>query len=54
MYLGTGELERESTVAKIATVASNEKTYQIEHFNLDVVISVGYRVKSQLGVQFRQ
>ncbi len=49
-----GELERESVVAKNATTAADGKTYQVEYFNLDVIISVGYRVKSQRGVQFRQ
>lgn len=49
-----GELEKISVVAKNATTASDGKTYQVEYFNLDVIISVGYRVKSQRGVQFRQ
>ena len=49
-----GELERDSVVAKNATTAADGKTYQVEYFNLDVIISVGYRVKSQRGVQFRQ
>ena len=49
-----GELERDSVVAKNATTAEDGKTYQVSYFNLDVVISVGYRVKSQRGVQFRQ
>lgn len=49
-----GELERNSVVAKYATTATDGKTYQIEHFNLDVIISVGYRVKSLRGTQFRQ
>lgn len=51
-----GELVREATVAKFATV-QNEGDRQveraIEYYNLDVIISVGYRVKSQRGVQFR-
>ena len=49
-----GELVRDSVVAKNATTASDGKTYQVTYFNLDVVISIGYRVKSQRGVQFRQ
>jgi len=49
-----GELDRASVVAKNATTAADGKTYQVEYFNLDVVISVGYRVKSRRGVQFRQ
>ncbi len=47
------ELQEKSVVAKYATTASDGKTYQIEHFNLDVIISVGYRVKSKRGTQFR-
>ncbi len=49
-----GELERPSVVAKNATTATDGKTYQVDYYNLDVIISVGYRVKSQRGVQFRQ
>ena len=50
-----GELSRESTSAKIAFVPqTRERTYEITYYNLDVIISVGYRVKSQRGVQFRQ
>jgi hypothetical protein len=48
-----GELDRSSVVAKNATTASDGKIYQVEYFNLDVIISVGYRVKSQRGTQFR-
>ncbi len=48
-----GELIRDSVVAYFATTASDGKTYNVEHFNLDVIISVGYRVKSQRGTQFR-
>lgn len=49
-----GELLRDSVVAKFATTAADGKTYQVEYFNLDVIISVGYRVKSQQGTRFRQ
>lgn len=49
-----GELERDSVCAKFARTAEDGKTYQIQHYNLDVIISVGYRVKSQQGVKFRQ
>lgn len=49
-----GELEQNSVVAKFATTAEDGKTYQVEHYNLDVIISVGYRVKSKRGTQFRQ
>ena len=49
-----GELERDSVVANFATTAADGKKYQVDHFNLDVIISVGYRVKSQRGVEFRK
>lgn len=49
-----GELRKLSVVANFATTAKDGKTYNVEHYNLDVVISVGYRVKSQRGVKFRQ
>jgi hypothetical protein len=48
-----GELERGSVVAESATTAADGKTYQVEFYNLDVIISVGYRVKSPRGTQFR-
>jgi len=48
-----GELDRNSVVANFATTATDGKTYQVDHFNLDVIISVGYRVKSLRGTQFR-
>jgi len=48
-----GELQEVSVVAEFATTAKDGKTYQVEFFNLDVTISVGYRVKSQRGTQFR-
>ena len=48
-----GELSKSSVVAKFATTALDGKTYQTEHYNLDVIISVGYRVKSPQGTQFR-
>jgi hypothetical protein len=41
------ELKGFSVVAKIATTASDGKTYQTEHYNLDMIISIGYRVKSK-------
>lgn len=47
------ELNGFSVVAKIATTASDGKIYQTEHYNLDMIISIGYRVKSQRGIQFR-
>lgn len=48
------ELEEKAVVAKFATTAADGKTYQVEYYNLDVIISVGYRVKSKQGTQFRQ
>lgn len=49
-----GELERNSVYAKFAYTASDGKTYQVAFYNLDVIISVGYRVKSLQGTRFRQ
>ena len=48
-----GELIRNSVVANFATTATDGKTYQVDYHNLDVIISVGYRVKSLRGTQFR-
>ena len=48
-----GELQRDSVVAKFATTASDGKVYKVDYYNLDVIISVGYRVKSKRGTQFR-
>jgi prophage maintenance system killer protein len=47
------ELSKDSVVAKKATTASDGKTYQVDYYNLDVIISVGYRIKSMRGTQFR-
>jgi hypothetical protein len=47
------ELKRNSVVANFATTAADGKTYQVDYYNLDVIISVGYRVKSLRGTQFR-
>ncbi len=47
------ELHGVSVVAKFATTAADGKTYQTEHYNLDMIVSVGYRVKSKQGIQFR-
>ena len=49
-----GELEQSSVVAKFATTASDGKTYNVDYYNLDMIISVGYRVKSQNGITFRK
>lgn len=48
-----GELVKETVWAKFAYTASDNKTYQVDFYNLDVIISVGYRVKSLRGTQFR-
>ncbi len=48
-----GELRKDSVWAKFAYTASDGKTYQVDYYNLDVVISVGYRVKSSQGTKFR-
>ena len=48
-----GELIKESVWAKFAHTADDGKTYQVDYYNLDVIISVGYRVKSMRGTQFR-
>ena len=49
-----GELVRDSVYAKFAYTANDGKIYQVAYYNLDVVISVGYRVKSVQGTRFRQ
>ena len=46
-------LVRASVVAKHATTAADGETYQVEYFNLDAILSVGYRVNSKKGTQFR-
>ena len=48
-----GELDKNSVVANFATTASDGKVYRVDYYNLDVIISVGYRVKSLRGTQFR-
>jgi hypothetical protein len=51
------ELDNNSTVAKFETVqmeGEREIKREIEHYNLDIIISVGYRVKSKQGTQFHQ
>ena len=47
------ELQGLSVVAKFATTATDGKTYQVEHYNIEMITSVGYRVKSSRGVLFR-
>ena len=48
-----GELDKNAVVAFFATTASDGKTYTVEYFNLDAILSVGYRVNSKRGTQFR-
>jgi hypothetical protein len=47
------ESTENSVVAKFATTAADGKTYQMEYYNLDMILSVGYRVKSSRGILFR-
>lgn len=49
-----GELERNSVIKEFLTTAKDGKTYKTKYYNLDVIISVGYRVKSKRGVEFRK
>lgn len=49
----TNELDKNSVVANFATTAADGKTYQVDYYNLDAIISIGYRVNSREGVQFR-
>ncbi|VVM20913.1 Putative DNA-binding protein in cluster with Type I restriction-modification system [uncultured Gammaproteobacteria bacterium] len=46
-------MDKHSVVANNATTAKDGKTYQVDYYNLDVIISVGYRVNSKKGTQFR-
>ena len=48
------DLQGVTVVAKFATTAADGKTYQVEYYNLDMVLSIGYRVKSNRGVEFRR
>ncbi|GHT07628.1 toxin Fic [Bacteroidia bacterium] len=48
-----GELNYDSTVRKFRTVATNGKTYEMEHYNLDMIISLGYRINSRVATNFR-
>ncbi len=49
-----GELSVDSVVANFATTASDGKIYQVSYYNLDMIISVGYRIKSSTATRFRQ
>ena len=48
-----GELSEESVVKECLTTAADGKSYRVLHYNLDVIISVGYRVRSHVGTRFR-
>jgi len=48
------ELEKDSVVAKIATTANDGKTYQVDFYNLDMILSIGYRVDSKEATVFRK
>lgn len=50
----SNELERDSVVAFFATTAADGKVYKVEYFNLDMIISIGYRVNSATATKFRQ
>ena len=47
------ELDRDSVVRKFRTTASDGKNYEVENYNLDLIISLGYRVKSRVATKFR-
>jgi len=51
--LDEGELQADSVIRKFRITAEDGKSYETNHYNLDVIISVGYRVKSHRGTQFR-
>lgn len=50
----SGELERDSVIRKFRITASDGKRYAVQHYSLDAIISVGYRVNSVRATQFRQ
>jgi len=49
-----GELEKNSVVRKFRTTAADGKNYNVNHYNLDMIISLGYRIKSSIATRFRQ
>ena len=49
-----GELEEDATVRKFRTVASNGKTYNINYYNLEMIVAIGFRVRSNIGTSFRK
>jgi hypothetical protein len=48
-----GELDKKSVVRKFRTTAADGKVYEVEHYNLDMIISLGYRIKSSVATRFR-
>ena len=52
--LDEGELEENRVVRKFRTTAADGKNYQVMHYNLDMIIAIGYRVRTPVGTQFRQ
>ena len=52
--LESGELDELATVRKFRTVASNGKTYNMNYYNLDMIVAIGFRVKSNIGTNFRK
>ena len=48
------ELDKDSVVRKFRTTAADGKNYQVLHYNLDVIIALGYRVQSPIAVRFRR
>jgi len=52
--INEGEVDKQEVRANFAQTAADGKTYQVAFYNLDVIISVGYRVKSRRGVEFRR
>ena len=49
-----GELDKDSVVRKFRTTAADGKTYNVTYYNLDMIISLGYRIKSVIATRFRQ
>ncbi|MDY2987426.1 MAG: virulence RhuM family protein [Peptoniphilus sp.] len=52
--INEGELDEDSVVRKFRTTASDGKKYQIKHYNLDMIISLGYRIQSRVATHFRR
>ena len=52
--ISEGELDESSTVRKFRITASDSKIYNVEHYNLDMIIAIGYRVRNNIGANFRK